>query len=190
MFTSDLCSDILCAGASAVVTYVIYTYRYDCFYKLCVLYACCKRKCRRKKEVDKQETNAFRTLDFTDRLISKRVSCENAISSVALFPHIKEIQTSIENREMLEKIHYAVREYKVIYHTNRKIPPSSILATRKVCLYRELAKEFAILPPTITVVLDKPLIDLLNIKLPVRSLTGNATYVLSENSEETIVLHR
>lgn len=189
MFTSGTGYSLLYGSTSVVATYMLYTYRYNCFYQLCVWYACCKRKCRRKQNVSTKETNAFRTLDFTDGSILEEVSDVNPISSVTLFPHIKEIRTSIKNHDLIEKIHHAVRDYRVIYDAKQK-SPSKTLATKKMCLYTELAKEFATLPPSITVVLDKQLIDLLNIKLPVRSLTGNATYVLSDSSEETIVLHR
>ena len=193
MFPNGSYNSLLC-GVFATATYVIYTYRYTCFYHTCVWYAHCRRKCKRNEKVRrKQDTIAFRTLDFTDNT-SGHVSQQglitaSSVSSVPLFPHIKEICSSStpENRHMTERLHQALREHKVIYHSHHKSPPA-ILATRKVSVYTELLrKEFATLPQTITVVLDKPLIDMLNMKLPVRSLTGDATYVLSTDSEETIV---
>ena len=182
-FASGFLHRLLYTGITAVFAYVAYTYRYDCLYHMCVYYAWFKRKYSSKPKENVIKSDVFRTLDFTTHRSDPQDSSH--IVSIPLFPYIETIRFSedVSHRTIKnDTLCLALKDYTIKYDTNE------IYSEQRICLYNHIAAEFADLPHTITVVLDKPLLDLLEIKQPVRSPAGDAVYQLSADSIECIDL--
>ena len=183
-FASGFINRLLCTGITAVSVYFVYTYRYDCLYHMCVCYAWFKRKYSSKPKENVIKSDVFRTLDFTTHR-SNPPHNSNNIVSIPLFPYIETIRFSedVTHRTINnDTLCLALKDYTIKYDTNE------IYSEQRICLYNHIAKEFADLPHTITVVLDKPLLNLLKIKQPVRLPAGDAVYQLSADSIECIDL--
>lgn len=185
MFQLTNWQGIFCVGSFTLFS--MYVYRYTCAHQLCVWYAQCKRKC--KLLTPGSSAPRDMVLDFC----STTTDCGNTqtMTKKALFPHIKSIHCvpPIEDKAEEKRIHTALKEWSVRY--NADTAPSSSLPVHRINLHAALAThlEDAVLPDSIHITLDKPLIDLLNMKLPVQPTTANASYVLTPESEEAVILH-
>lgn len=181
---------LLCLGSSLTL-FSLYTYRYKCAHQLCVWYARCKRKCKSLASA----SNAPRelVLDFcTPTSTTRTTHTTHTVLKKALFPHIKSIHCVplIVDKAKEKRLNTALKEWSVRYTVDAA--PSSTLPIHRINLHAVLAShvEDAALPESIHIKLDKPLIDLLNLKLPVQPATADASYVLTRESEEAVVLHR
>lgn len=107
---------------------------------------------------------------------------------VKLFPHIREIAFTpdIANKGTKEAIERVLNGWTVLCTTGNK--RATALPVHTVSLYAELGTAFETLPDEIRIALDDPLLGLLNIKPPVQSDAGNATYVLTKDTTQTILL--
>ena len=166
-------------GYGTVALCTIYSYRYECAHQLCVWYTLCKRKWQGVTKQHGFLTNNTSPLqlDFTNGYASN-----NEPLKVKLFPHIKHIQCTpaITDPKAEQQLYKALNDWVVCYYPCHP--------EQKVTLYGALATRIKHLPKEIIVQLDKPLIDLLNITPLVQSSTADVSYVLTEDSVETLVL--
>lgn len=186
MFQLTNWHSILCLGG--LTLFSLYTYRYTCAHRLCVWYTLCKRKCKSFASAPPNASHE-KVLDFgnTGSTTDTRVVVQKA-----LFPHIKSVRCvpPIADKAEEKRFYNALKEWSVRYTV--EATPSSTLANHRINLYDRLLtshlKDTA-LPESIHITLDKPLLDMLHLKLPVQPATADASYVLTRESEEVVVLH-
>ena len=177
--------DLLLTLVGISTTLHVFNHRYDCMHQLCVWYAGCKRKYRQKKtqNIERWVLSYIRDVSVGDNRESTCHSNDNM--HITLFPHIKHISTTdANNNEVVpsEALLKGIRRWTLVCD-----PHNKELLSREVCLYRNLkthCTDKTSVPHSITITLDKALIDLLNIQVPVH--TNDGTYILNDDTVQQL----
>ena len=161
----------------------LYKHRYGCAQQLCVWYTLCRRRWTKQRSgaVAHATNPCPPVLDLSHSVTPGRCNQQT------LFPHIKSVRfvPRIEDNRVEKQLVRLLEGWKVRHDATSGLRTTR--ATHTISLYDELVRQAGPLPEEIHVQLDKPLNDLLNIKLPVQSSTGGY-YVLTADSVETLVL--
>ena len=179
-FSYDLLMPLV--GISTIL--YVYNHRYDCIHQLCVWYVTCTRKYRKKETQNIKQWILSYIHDASVK--DNSAPCHsNATVHIKLFPYIKSITAADANDDEVapsETLLKGIRSWTLVCE-----PDDKDVLNREVCLYDELkthCNNEKCMPQSITITLDKALIDLLNIPVPVH--TNDGTYILNKDTSHKI----